>query len=198
MAIKETTQRPLRIGELARASGVSPDALRLYERCGLLGLPPRTAAGYRMYSQDALARVRLIRGALALGFRLEELTEILDAREHGEPPCRHVRDLAKRKLESLESRIAALTSLRDQLRRVLKNWTRRLGRARSGELAYLLESFVAAHPESVDQLSPLISPGLQNAITQRRSKHATQKKLHQRNIGGHDPASRGNGKPHSR
>nr|MDQ5839375.1 MerR family transcriptional regulator [Acidobacteriota bacterium] len=83
----------LRAGELARAAGVSTDTLRHYERKGVLACPRRSANGYREYPADALARVRLVRRALAVGFTLDELARILRARERGVAPCREVREL---------------------------------------------------------------------------------------------------------
>src|SRR5262245_28291588 len=64
---KTPSNRPLRSGELARLSGVSADTLRHYERKGLLK-PHRASNGYREYTRQAVERVRLIRGALAIGF----------------------------------------------------------------------------------------------------------------------------------
>ncbi|MDN2698004.1 MerR family transcriptional regulator [Janthinobacterium sp. SUN073] len=64
------------IGEIARLTGTSPKALRHYEALGLLGDVRRSGA-YRVYTQQDLAQVRLIRQAQALGFRLAELLPIL-------------------------------------------------------------------------------------------------------------------------
>src|SRR5437899_6110658 len=81
-----SNNRPLRSGELARRAGVSPDTLRHYERRGLLPRPQRSAAGYRLYSPEALARVRLIRGALRANKddspRSEEHTSELQSLRH--------------------------------------------------------------------------------------------------------------------
>src|SRR5437588_13043371 len=85
--------RPLRSGELARRAGVSPDTLRHYERRGLLPRPQKSAAGYRLYSPQALARIRLIRGALSIGVTLKELGTILADHDRGGAPCRRVRPL---------------------------------------------------------------------------------------------------------
>lgn len=68
----------LRIGALARASGASPKALRLYEAQGLLGRVERRGS-YRVYSTEQLQRVRLIRMAQTLGFKLSELGWIASA-----------------------------------------------------------------------------------------------------------------------
>ena len=74
--------------QVARATGVSPDTLRHYERRGLLPPPVRTNAGYRRYSQSTVARVELIQRALVIGFSLEELVDVLAERDSGGAPCR--------------------------------------------------------------------------------------------------------------
>ena len=73
----------MRSGELAQAAGVSRDALRYYERHHLLPAAERAQNGYRRYPPQALARVRLIRAALGIGFTVEELAEIFSARDRG-------------------------------------------------------------------------------------------------------------------
>lgn len=72
----------MRIGEIARLAGSSPKGVRLYEAKGLLGQVSRDGA-YRRYGPQDLARVRLIKQAQALGFRLSELTA-LDALDTAE------------------------------------------------------------------------------------------------------------------
>lgn len=62
----------MRIGEIARRTGTTPKAIRLYEARGLLGAVAR-AGSYRQYGETDVARVQLIRQALALGFRLADL-----------------------------------------------------------------------------------------------------------------------------
>lgn len=68
----------LTIGQLAEAAGVHLETVRYYERRGLLPEPPRSAAGYRVYRQDAVERLRLIGRAKALGFTLREVSTLLD------------------------------------------------------------------------------------------------------------------------
>src|SRR5437763_13872849 len=80
----------LRAGELARASGVSTDTLRHYERKGVLPRPRRSPNGYREYAAESLARVLLVRRALASGFTLDELARGMRARQRGGSPCRAV------------------------------------------------------------------------------------------------------------
>jgi DNA-binding transcriptional MerR regulator len=127
-------------GALADAAGVSVDSLRHYERKGLLAAPRRLSNGYRSYSPESLSRVILIQNALAVGFGLDELLRILQARDRGVAPCHQVRALAVRKLEDLERQIEALNDFRETLRRTLADWDRRLKKQKDGEPVRLLES----------------------------------------------------------
>src|SRR4026209_2630353 len=88
---------PWRIGELAKATGVSTDTLRHYERKKVLR-SERSSNGYRAYPEGALERVRMIRQALAVGFTLDELSAIFKVFDGGGAPCEQVRTLAAQKL----------------------------------------------------------------------------------------------------
>jgi len=144
----------LRIGELARLSGVSADTLRHYERKGLLK-PLRGSNGYREYPRQAADRVRMIRGALALGFRLDDLARIFKIREAGGAPCRHVRDLAASKLAEVETLLEELTAMRGELRKLLKDWDARLEATDGGRPARLLETLAVAGTARTQALAPL-------------------------------------------
>ena len=130
----------MRSGELARAAGVSTDTLRHYERKGVLARPRRAPNGYRLYPPEALAGVRLVRRALAVGFTLDELAEILRERGGGRPPCRRVRELAAQKLAAVEQRLGEMLALRDELQAILRRWDERLARTGDGARAGLLEA----------------------------------------------------------
>lgn len=67
----------MRIGELSKRTGVTVQAIRLYERRRLLPKPPRTAAGYRIYSEKYVDAVRLIQQGQQFGFTLAEIRRIL-------------------------------------------------------------------------------------------------------------------------
>lgn len=133
-------------GELARLAGVSTDTLRHYERKGVLPKPQRLSNGYRKYPPNSVARVRLIRRALSVGFTLDELAQFLRARERGQSPCREVRALAEQKLSELESRLTEMMALRDDLRVTLKDWDRRLAGKGREERAGLLEALAQQEP----------------------------------------------------
>jgi len=124
---------------LADACGVSPDTLRHYERLGLLPGTVRTDAGYRRFPPGAVDRVRLIQRALTVGFSLRELAAVLERRERGEAPCRRVRALVGERLTALETRLAELAALRDEMRTLLRDWDARLARTPDGQRARLLD-----------------------------------------------------------
>jgi DNA-binding transcriptional MerR regulator len=146
--------RPLRSGELARILGVSADTLRHYERKGLLK-PRRAPNGYREYPRHAVERVRLIRSALAIGFKLDELERILKTRDAGGAPCRHVRELAAAKLDEIETLVRELTAMREEMRELLKDWDRRLESVEADEPARLLETLAAVGAANINALAPL-------------------------------------------
>ena len=99
------TGRPLRIGELAAASGLTRDALRYYERQGLLPRSRRTSGGFREYDGGVIDRVRFIKQAQAHGLTLREIRDLVSHQsDAGRTRCRHVRDLLARKLKQLESK----------------------------------------------------------------------------------------------
>ena len=135
--------RALRIGEVARRTGISPDTLRHYERHGLIPKPKRTAVGYRMFSPDVIDRVRLIRSALSVGFTIRELSRIFRIRDRGGVPCAEVRALAAVKLDQLEKRIAEMHELRVKLRSLMKTWDGMLSNVPAGHQARLLDVLVS-------------------------------------------------------
>jgi DNA-binding transcriptional MerR regulator len=87
----------LTVSKLADRVGLTADTIRYYERVGLLPPPDRTASGYRAFEDDAVERLRFIRGAQRIGLRLQEIKELLDIRDRGLCPCGHTEDLLSRR-----------------------------------------------------------------------------------------------------
>ena len=81
MVREDGSPKSLRPGSLAKETGVSPDTIRHYERIGVLPKAARTRAGYRIYPESAVERVRVVQRALRVGFTLAELAEVLKVRE---------------------------------------------------------------------------------------------------------------------
>jgi MerR family mercuric resistance operon transcriptional regulator len=105
------TSRPLLIGELASRAGVHVQTVRFYERRGLLRCRARSTAGYRQYDLEAVRRVRTIKRAQGLGFRLAEIAELVG---NGTAPDRIGR-LVTAKLREID---ASIRDLRVQRRRL--------------------------------------------------------------------------------
>jgi DNA-binding transcriptional MerR regulator len=127
-------------GELAKATGVSPDTIRHYEKIGVLPKAVRTASGYRVYPASAVERVLVVQRALRIGFTLAELSEVLRARDAGGAPCQRVFELAEQKLVGIRTDIEALQHTERSLKRVLTDWKSRVQRAGQEQKAHLLHS----------------------------------------------------------
>jgi len=67
----------MKIGELAKRSGLAPSAIRFYESRGLLKTASRGLNGYREYQADAVAVLAIIRDAQQAGFSLDEIKQLL-------------------------------------------------------------------------------------------------------------------------
>jgi DNA-binding transcriptional MerR regulator len=104
------------IGELAARSDITPDALRYYERLGLLQAPQRTRGGFRVYPAETLDRLRFIKQAQTVGLTLQEIGELVGYQDQGGlKRCRKVRDLLKAKLVHLQAQLVELEEFRDTL-----------------------------------------------------------------------------------
>lgn len=116
MRIMRADDNRYRIGEVAKETGVSVEALRYYERLGLLPRPLRTARGARRYDAGAIPRVRFIKQAQALGLRLREILELVggDPRRSG-ADCRNVHALLNRHIDEIDRRVRELRALRRAL-----------------------------------------------------------------------------------
>ncbi len=123
--VQSQAPRSLTIGRLAAAGGVGVETIRFYQRRNLLAQPTRES-GIRRYGSEDLRRLKFIRQAQAAGFTLEEIRELLDL-DAGEDRPR-ARELARARIEALDTKIADLKNARD----ALKNLARECGEGSSG------------------------------------------------------------------
>ena len=116
-AITTARSATLRIGDLAARTGVSVDALRYYERRGLLRPTGRRVSGYREYPPEAAALVRFIKRAQALGFTLAEVEELVRLRADARRPAAALaaRHVAAAKVRDIDDRVRQLLALRGAL-----------------------------------------------------------------------------------
>ena len=118
VGMKDST---LKIGDVAKRAELSIDAVRFYEREGLLGRVRRTASGQRQYDAESVRRLAFVRRAAALGFSLAEVKGLLSLRVSSRLPCARVRERALTKLADIDRRIAELQGVRDALARLANN-----------------------------------------------------------------------------
>ena len=107
----------MQIGAVASRTGVTVEALRYYEKRGLVRPVARRGSGYREYGVDSVRMVLFIKRAQALGFSLAEVEELVRLRERawtGDAP-RVLRGAAAAKIEDINGRIRQLSALRDAL-----------------------------------------------------------------------------------
>jgi DNA-binding transcriptional MerR regulator len=112
----------MKIGQLADQTGTSVQALRFYERSGLLPKATRTESGYRVYGAPDLRRVELIRQAKRLGFSLDEIKRVLRLRQQGSCPCGEVVQMLEKHLRDADAQIRHLRRFRRELASTLDDW----------------------------------------------------------------------------
>ncbi len=131
----------LKVGEVAAQAGVGVQTLHYYERLGLLPKPGRSVANYRLYSPEAVRRVRFIKKAQALGLNLQEINEVLELKDRRKAPCGRVVALAERRFEEIDRQIAELRAFRRELAKVLPKWREETAveRVCAGEFCDMIE-----------------------------------------------------------
>lgn len=105
----------LAIGAVSKLSGVSVEAIRYYEREGLLDKAKRSESGYRQYQPDIIRRLAFIRRAQDLGFSLVEIRELLHLRTSSKSSCRSVRAKAEEKITIVDKKIVELQQIKNAL-----------------------------------------------------------------------------------
>lgn len=140
---EEEGRRMLKIGEVSKRSGIGIEALRFYEKSGLLDKPSRTYSGYRVYGPEILERLAFIRRAQALGFSLDEIRRIIEDARAGQSPCDEVKEIVSRRLEELDERMREMRRYRRELAETLEEWNK-VGRA-PGHICGLIEGSHVGH-----------------------------------------------------
>ena len=109
----------MHIGKVARKMGLTPDAIRFYERNALLPAPPRSAGGFRQYDETDIKTLRFIRLAQGLGFTLKEVQKLLALRGTRLEPCAPVRLRLQEKLLQVRRKLRDLETLQCELQTAL-------------------------------------------------------------------------------
>ena len=101
------------IRKLADAAGVGVEAVRYYQRGGLLAAPDRVDGGFRQYSEDDVRRLRFIKRAQALGYSLEDIAELMSLSTKRDRL--RVREISRERIAEIRERVADLQSMASAL-----------------------------------------------------------------------------------
>jgi MerR family transcriptional regulator, mercuric resistance operon regulatory protein len=124
-------KKSMRIGELATTCGLSADAIRFYEKAGLLKEPCRSEGGYRQYSQADAESLLFIRRLQNLGFSLKEVREFQILQAEKPDCCSDIRELLEHKLADVRQKVKQLAVLENGLARSLGKCNRQLKKSAS-------------------------------------------------------------------
>lgn len=116
----------MQIGIVAKRIGVSIDAIRFYERNGLLPRPPRTEGGFRRYGENDVEALAFVRRVQGLGFKLSEIRGLLRLRGIRLQPCAPVQRRLREKLADVQRKLSDLQKLEHELRLALRSCDREL------------------------------------------------------------------------
>ena len=120
------TRMGFQIGRVSAQTGLSVDAIRYYEKQGLLERTPRTEGGFRLFNARDVQRIEFIQRAQKLGFSLPEIRELLVLQRNEGDACCHVRDLLQTKLAAVRGKLRQLGALEEQLTKSLRKCERKL------------------------------------------------------------------------
>jgi MerR family transcriptional regulator, copper efflux regulator len=112
----------LRIGEVARRTGLPVKTIRYYCDEGLLQPRARSESGYRLFDEENLAELTIIRSLRAMDVSIPELARILEVRRAGVCNCTVLKDSIAAKMESINLRIDELAAMKEELARLLGSW----------------------------------------------------------------------------
>jgi DNA-binding transcriptional MerR regulator len=105
----------MKIGELARRTGMTAKTIRFYEQAGVLPAPARTEAGYRDYGPEILDRLDFVRRAQSAGLSLRDIRQVLAIADRGDAPCEHVASILQARLDQARATLAELAALETHL-----------------------------------------------------------------------------------
>ncbi|AFY61875.1 heavy metal-responsive transcriptional regulator [Synechococcus sp. PCC 6312] len=134
------SRSPLKIGDVAKQSGVSIPTLRYYETLGLIGPAKRGDNGYRYYSPEVISQVLFVKKAQALGLALDEIRQILNVRDRGELPCEMVQSLLAKKIQQLNTQISQMQTFKQELETYQTQWQSITPKLTDAEICPLIDT----------------------------------------------------------
>ncbi len=121
------------VREVSRLLGLNPQTLYFYERIGLMPPPKRTAAGYRLYDEQALERLSFITQGKALGLSLDDIKELLMLQDGQKLSCQEVYERLLKKVQQIDETILKLQTLKSQITPLIERCHRSLQKSEVGK-----------------------------------------------------------------
>jgi len=121
----------LQIGDVAQKRGLTPDAIRFYERRRLLRRAARSGGGFRLFTESDIDDLKFIRNAQELGFSLQEIRNLIDLRNARYPDCARVEKMLRHKISSVRAKITALSKLERTLKQTMVRCRQNLRKAKN-------------------------------------------------------------------
>lgn len=112
------SKKPTTINIVAKKAGIGIETIRYYQRIGLIEQPEKPLSGYRVYSENTVARLLFIQRAKELGFSLAEIASLLAL---GDGRCTETKELAIHKLEIIENKIHDLQAMASTLNTLIQS-----------------------------------------------------------------------------
>jgi len=134
----------MRVIQLAKSLGITPDTVRFYSRIGVLNPQKNPNNGYREYSDKDISRMKFILCARQLDFSVDDIKQILAEADNQRSPCPTVRRLIEQRLQETEQQFEETIKLRDRMREAVKEWSLLPDRVPKGHMiCHLIENFTA-------------------------------------------------------
>jgi DNA-binding transcriptional MerR regulator len=130
MATNHQDETMMQIGEIAKRTCLTVDAIRFYEERKLLPRAVRSAGRFRLYGESSVERLHFIQQMQGLGFSLREVRELIQLRESKVEACESVRELLKAKMADVRLKMCELKQLERELEADFRKCSRELNRRR--------------------------------------------------------------------
>jgi len=109
----------MRIGKVAKQAGITVEAIRFYEKKGLIESPKRNESGYRDYPEDAIQLVSFIKRAKELGFSLKEIKNLMPLRYTPGTTCSDVKNQTMEKIADIDRKVDDLLKIKEALKELV-------------------------------------------------------------------------------
>lgn len=105
----------MKIGELSKKTGLTVDAIRFYEKSGLITQASRTESGYREFGSEVIAVIEFVSHCRSLDIPIPDIKKLLKVRSGTTKSCRDANEVIDEQLLKLRNRIKELKSLEKNL-----------------------------------------------------------------------------------